>query len=293
MPEAAISVLLVDDHSLVRKGFRRLLEDAPGICVVGEASDGHEAVEAVGALKPQVVVMDFALPSMNGAVATRRIRELYPETAVLILSMHAEPSYVRTCLEAGARGYLLKNAMDLELVSAVRRVAAGEQVLDPRLGKLRRSGRGTAQALNARTRGSAADRAWEIEQGDRHRAEAQREYGVRASRQHHAGARDSQHGRAGGLRDSQRAGEHRVTRRTFVLGSVPLIGVRYPGACRIPDSGWRTLPLRPASISITTAALSEPSICPKRSGPGCAFLDYDGDGWLDILLVNGAGLGWA
>ncbi len=113
-----------------------MLEDEPGIRVVGEASDGHEAVEAVAALKPQVVVMDFALPSMNGAVATRRIRELYPETAVLILSMHAEPSYVRTCLEAGARGYLLKNAMDLELVSAVRKVAAGEQVLDPRLGKL-------------------------------------------------------------------------------------------------------------------------------------------------------------
>jgi len=136
MPETPISVLLVDDHSLVRKGFRRLLEDASDVCVVGEASDGQEAVEAAGALKPQVVVMDFALPSMNGAVATRRIRELYPETAVLILSMHAEPSYVRTCLEAGARGYLLKNAMDLELVSAVRRVAAGEQVLDPRLGKL-------------------------------------------------------------------------------------------------------------------------------------------------------------
>ncbi|HTC35628.1 MAG TPA: response regulator transcription factor [Bryobacteraceae bacterium] len=136
MPETPISVLLVDDHSLVRKGFRRLLEDAPDVCVVGEASDGQEAVEAAGAFKPQVVVMDFALPSMNGAVATRRIRELYPETAVLILSMHAEPSYVRTCLEAGARGYLLKNAMDLELVSAVRRVAAGEQVLDPRLGKL-------------------------------------------------------------------------------------------------------------------------------------------------------------
>jgi DNA-binding NarL/FixJ family response regulator len=136
MPEPEISVLLVDDHSLVRKGFRRMLEDDPGIRVVGEASDGHEAVEAVGALKPRVVVMDFSLPSMNGAVATRRIRELYPETEVLILSMHAEPSYVRTCLEAGARGYLLKNAMDLELVSAVRQVAAGEHALDQRLGKL-------------------------------------------------------------------------------------------------------------------------------------------------------------
>jgi DNA-binding NarL/FixJ family response regulator len=136
MSEPEISVLLVDDHSLVRRGFRRLLEDAPDIRVVGESSDGHEAVEAVRALKPQVVVMDFALPSMNGAVATRRIRELDPQTAVLILSMHAEPSYIRMCLEAGARGYLLKNAMDLELVTAVRKVAAGEQVLDPRLGNL-------------------------------------------------------------------------------------------------------------------------------------------------------------
>src|ERR1700733_10393748 len=136
MPDPEISVLLVDDHSLVRRGFRRLLEDAIGIRVVGEASDGHEGGEALGALKPEAGVMDFALQSRSGAGGTRRIRELYPETAVLILSMHAEPSYVRTCLEAGARGYLLKNAMDLELVSAVRRVAAGEQVLDQRLGKL-------------------------------------------------------------------------------------------------------------------------------------------------------------
>jgi DNA-binding NarL/FixJ family response regulator len=131
-----ISVLLVDDHHLVRRGFRRMLEDEPGIRVVGEVSDGHEAVEAVEALRPRVVVMDFSLPSMNGAVATRRIREANPEIEILILSMHAEPNYVRTCLEAGARGYLLKNAMDLELVAAVRKVAGGEQVLDPRLGKL-------------------------------------------------------------------------------------------------------------------------------------------------------------
>lgn len=136
MHESEITVLLVDDHSLVRKGFRRMLEDEPDILVLGEASDGHEAVKAAELLQPRVVVMDFALPSMNGAVATRRIRELNPKTEVLILSMHAEPSYVRTCLEAGARGYLLKNAMDLELVSAVRAVAAGEQMLDRRLGKL-------------------------------------------------------------------------------------------------------------------------------------------------------------
>ncbi|MGD1070515.1 MAG: response regulator transcription factor [Bryobacteraceae bacterium] len=149
MPEPEISVLLVDDHSLVRRGFRRMLEDESGIRVVGEASDGHEAVEAVGALQPDVVVMDFALPSMNGAVATRRIRELYPNTEVLILSMHAEPGYVRTCLEAGARGYLLKNAMDLELVSAVRKVAAGEQALDRRLGKLAETAE-TAPKLSTR-----------------------------------------------------------------------------------------------------------------------------------------------
>jgi DNA-binding NarL/FixJ family response regulator len=84
--------------------------------------------------------MDFALPSMNGAVATRQILKANPATAVLILSMHSEPTYVRTCLEAGALGYLLKNAMDLELVAAVKQVAAGERVLDPRLGSLKHSG---------------------------------------------------------------------------------------------------------------------------------------------------------
>lgn len=113
-----------------------MLEDESGMRVVGEAADGFEAVEMAIALRPEVIVMDFALPSMNGAVATRRILSALPNLKVLMLSMHAEPDYVRTCLEAGARGYLLKNAMDLELVDAVRRVAAGEQVLDPRLGRL-------------------------------------------------------------------------------------------------------------------------------------------------------------
>jgi len=136
MPPLSITVLLVDDHSLVRRGFRRMLEDDPEIVIVGEASDGNEAVEKAVELRPKVVVMDFALPSMNGAVATRHILKAAPETAVLMLSMHSEPSYVRTCLEAGARGYLLKNAVDLELIGAVKQVAAGEQVLDARLGRL-------------------------------------------------------------------------------------------------------------------------------------------------------------
>jgi DNA-binding NarL/FixJ family response regulator len=136
MTEPRISVLLVDDHSLVRRGFRRMLEDDPAITVVGEAEDGPQAVEAAAKLRPRVVVMDFAMPSMNGAVAARHILRANPETGILILSMHAEPSYVRTCLEAGVRGYLLKNALDLEMVAAVKQVAAGKQVLDPRLGTL-------------------------------------------------------------------------------------------------------------------------------------------------------------
>ena len=131
-----IGVLLVDDHSLVRRGFRRLLEDDPEIAVVGEASDGHEAVQRVAELHPAVVVMDFALPSMNGAVATRLILKSAPETKVLMLSMHSESTFVRTCLEAGARGYLLKNALDLELAEAVKRIAGGAIVLDPRLERL-------------------------------------------------------------------------------------------------------------------------------------------------------------
>ena len=136
MTEPPISVLLVDDHSLVRRGFRRMLEDDPAITVVGEAEDGHQAVQLAAELRPRVVVMDFAMPSMNGAVAARHILRTAPETAILILSMHAEASYVRTCLEAGARGYILKNALDLEMVDAVKQVAAGKLVLDQRLGSL-------------------------------------------------------------------------------------------------------------------------------------------------------------
>jgi DNA-binding NarL/FixJ family response regulator len=136
----SIGVLLVDDHALVRRGFRRVLEDERDIQVTGEASDGPIAVEQAARLRPSVVVMDFALPSMNGAVATRHILKSSPETAVLILSMYSEPTYVRTCLDAGARGYLLKNAMDLELVQAVREIASGARVLDKRLGSLAQPG---------------------------------------------------------------------------------------------------------------------------------------------------------
>ena len=130
MPDR-ISVLLVDDHSLVRRGFRRMLEDEPDMDVVGEAGDGEEAIRAARKLHPQVVVMDCALPGLNGLDATRRILQESPETAVLMLSMHSESTLVRRSLDAGARGYILKNAVDLELVSAIRRVARGEIVLAP------------------------------------------------------------------------------------------------------------------------------------------------------------------
>lgn len=125
-----ISVLLVDDHSLVRRGFRRMLEDEPDIRVVGEASDGKEAIELTRSLKPRVVVMDCALPEINGLQATRKILQFAPETLVLMLSMHTEETWVRQAMEAGARGYVLKNAMDLELGTAIRRIVKGETVLD-------------------------------------------------------------------------------------------------------------------------------------------------------------------
>jgi DNA-binding NarL/FixJ family response regulator len=128
-----ISVLLVDDHSLVRRGFRRMLEDEPDMVVVGEAGDGEEAVKLAREFSPKVVVMDCALPKMNGLEATRQILEDLPETAVLMLSMHSESTWVRQATEAGAKGYILKSAMNLELGPAIRRVAAGETIFDPQV----------------------------------------------------------------------------------------------------------------------------------------------------------------
>ncbi len=128
-----ISVLLVDDHSLVRRGFRRILEDELDIVVAGEASDGPEAIRLAQELRPRVIVMDCAMPGMSGLQATRQILEKYPQTLVLMLSMHPEETLVRQALEAGARGYVLKNAVDLELGAAIRRVVAGETVLDSQL----------------------------------------------------------------------------------------------------------------------------------------------------------------
>jgi two-component system response regulator NreC len=130
-----LRVLLVDDHALVRRGFRRMLEDEPSFQVVGEASDGAEALNRAEELQPDVIVMDCALPQVNGIEATRQILKKFPDTSILMLSMHSEDTLVRQALEAGARGYILKNAMDLDLVSAIKRVAEGKTVLDPQISR--------------------------------------------------------------------------------------------------------------------------------------------------------------
>jgi DNA-binding NarL/FixJ family response regulator len=128
-----ISVVLVDDHALVRRGFRRMLEDSLDIQVIGETSDGVSAVKLVRELMPRVVIMDCALPGMSGLAATKRIMEISENIGVLMLSMHAEETWVHKAIAMGARGYILKNAVDLDLVAAVKKIAVGEIVLDPQL----------------------------------------------------------------------------------------------------------------------------------------------------------------
>ena len=124
-------VLLADDHALVRRGFRRMLEDDEAIEVVGEAANGDEAIALATSLKPAVIVMDVAMPGTNGLAATKKILADNPAVAVLMLSMHSEETLVRQSLDNGARGYILKNALDLDLAAAVKKVAAGETVIDP------------------------------------------------------------------------------------------------------------------------------------------------------------------
>jgi DNA-binding NarL/FixJ family response regulator len=130
-----ITVLLADDHTLVRRGFRRLLEDDPSIVVVGEASDGEEAIRLAEELRPRVIVMDCAMPGTSGLAAIGQILGTAPDVAILMLSMHSEQTLVRQALDAGARGYVLKDALDLDLAEAVKRVAAGERVLDPKVSR--------------------------------------------------------------------------------------------------------------------------------------------------------------
>src|SRR5579884_2423790 len=126
-----IRILLADDHAVVRQGFKMILGAQPDMEIVGEAGNGRQAIELADQLKPDVIVMDVAMPELNGIEATRRIGESAPHARVLALSMHKDSVYVREVLRAGARGYLLKDSVAGDLVSAVRSVARGEGYLSP------------------------------------------------------------------------------------------------------------------------------------------------------------------
>jgi len=128
-----IRILLAADHAVVRQGFKMILGAQPDMEIVGEASNGREAVELADRLKPEVVVMDVSMPELNGIEATRRLAESAPHVRVLALSMHKDSVYVREILRAGARGYLLKDSVAGDLVSAVRAIAAGEGYISPQV----------------------------------------------------------------------------------------------------------------------------------------------------------------
>jgi NarL family two-component system response regulator LiaR len=126
-----IRILIADDHAVLREGMRNLLEQEKDFEVVGEASDGEEAVQLGKELKPDVVVMDIVMPKLNGIEATRLIKQASPSSAVLILTAYSDIRYILGLLEAGACGYLLKSARSSEIVGAIRAVRSGESVLDP------------------------------------------------------------------------------------------------------------------------------------------------------------------
>jgi len=128
---AKIRVLLVEDHTVVRQGLRRVLEIDPDIEIVGEVGDGRAAVDAAHRLDPTVAVVDISLPHLNGIEVTRQLAKAAPDTKVLILSMHADGGYVRQSLKAGAKGYLLKDADDHDLIKAVTALSNGGSYFSP------------------------------------------------------------------------------------------------------------------------------------------------------------------
>ncbi len=134
--EQKIRVFLSEDHTLVRQGFRRILEDDPRIRVVGEASTGLSAIDQCAKLKPDVVVMDLAMPELGGLEATAEILKANPQTKVLILSMYSNEAYVRKAFEAGAKGYLLKNAIEMDLTRAVIALFEGGAYMSPAISNL-------------------------------------------------------------------------------------------------------------------------------------------------------------
>lgn len=147
-----ITILLADDHVVVREGTREILERQANLKVVGEAGDGEEAVRLATQLRPDVIIMDFAMPVLNGLEATKLIKDKCPTTAVLVLTAYDDEQYVFALLEAGAAGYLLKNARASEIAEAVQAVSSGESVLAPAIAR-------KVVERVARGHGPAADRA--------------------------------------------------------------------------------------------------------------------------------------
>jgi DNA-binding NarL/FixJ family response regulator len=133
---ARVRILLADDHTLVRQGLRKLLEERPDWEVIAEAGDGREAVRLAEQLKPDVAILDVAMPLLNGIEATRQITKRVPGTHVLVLSMHADEAYVTQILQAGATGYLLKDSADVDLLKAVAEAAHGRSFFSPAIARV-------------------------------------------------------------------------------------------------------------------------------------------------------------
>lgn len=135
-PETKIRIVVADDHSLIRKGLINLLEGAQDLVFVGEAEDGQEAIEQTEKLRPDVIIMDLSMPKVSGIEATSIIVKRFPETRVLVLTMHEKEQYVHQIIRSGASGYVLKNAGREELATAIRAVANGERFFSPRVSSI-------------------------------------------------------------------------------------------------------------------------------------------------------------
>jgi DNA-binding NarL/FixJ family response regulator len=131
-----LRILVADDHTLVRQGLRKILESQPGWVVVGEAGDGRDAVQQTMELQPDVVIMDIAMPRLNGVEALQQIERRHPNTRVLVLSMYSDEAYVTRAVRAGAAGYLLKDSADVDLIQAVGAVSEGKSFFSPAVARV-------------------------------------------------------------------------------------------------------------------------------------------------------------
>ena len=202
-----IRVLLADDHTLIRAGLRMVVDAQPDLTVVGEADDGRAAVAMAESLKPDVVVMDIGMPSLNGIEACRKIREILPDTQVVMLSMHSDEGYVLRALKAGAKAYLLKDSAEADLARAIRAAASGKSFFSPAVGQgaagrlhaqaaTHRRGGFLRAAVAARARDPATGGRRKFEQGHRESAEPERLHGRDAPRAGDAEAESARRSRS-------------------------------------------------------------------------------------------------